>query len=46
MDLIFSLLVLLQIKHWLVDFVLQTDEEIQWGIANSKSAVLGEKAYV
>jgi hypothetical protein len=23
-----------------------TDEEIQWGIANSKSAVLGEKAYV
>jgi len=23
-----------------------TDEEIQWGIANSKSAILGEKAYV
>ena len=26
----FFILVLLQIKHWLVDFVLQTNEEIRW----------------
>ena len=26
----FYILVLLQIKHWLIDFVLQTDEEIRW----------------
>jgi hypothetical protein len=26
----FYILALLQIKHWLVDFVLQTDEEIRW----------------
>lgn len=28
--LFFSLLILLQVKHWLFDFVLQTAQEIQW----------------
>lgn len=29
MTMIFALLLLLQIKHWLIDFVYQTDREIQ-----------------
>jgi len=30
MTVLFVLLILLQIKHWLIDFVYQTDQEIQW----------------
>jgi len=29
-DAIFSLLVLLQIKHWYIDFVNQSEEEVNW----------------
>ena len=29
MTVIFALLILLQIKHWLIDFVYQTDQEIR-----------------
>lgn len=29
MDIIFVILILLQVKHWLVDFVYQTDQEIR-----------------